>query len=729
MGTAPEISAGQQKPDGKSAGIRTLNVPGLDRTMLLKIHRTMVLSRTLDEAEVRLKKQQKTFFEIGAAGHEAVQAAASVLMRPGRDWFYPYYRDHAFALGLGIRPVDVLLQSMGKSADPSSGGREMPAHYGSVELHVVNQSSPTGTQYLQAVGTAEAGTIARISETHAAPGGDGNPALPGQVSLPRFEHDELVWVSGGEGSTSEGEFYEALCLASLRKLPVLICVEDNHYAISVPVETQTPGASISALVRDFPHFFVEEVNGLDVIESYRTMRRAVAHVRSGKGPALVHAHVVRLWPHSDSDDDKLYKTPAERAAEQARDPIQAFEELLIQEEYVSREEISAIRASVREEIDKAVDEALAESNPEPSSVTAYVYNPQTVVEVETVPDESGPPITMVEAINRTLEIEMRRDPRVLLFGEDVADLSRSQLLDALPGKGGVFKVTYNLQRKFGDHRVFNTPIGEAGIAGRAFGLAIRGFIPVAEIQFLDYIWPAMQQIRNELSMVRWRSNNSVAVSVVIRATTGGYLTGAGPYHSQNAEAIFCHCPGLRVLMPSNARDAAGLLRTAIRCGDPVLFLEHKHLYRRIYAKAPDPGPQYMIPLGRANTVRMGKDVTVITYGALVEQSLRAAETVEPEGIDVEVIDLRSLQPYDWEAISSSVEKTSRVVVAYEDNRSHGFGAEIAARIAEDLFSHLDAPVVRVAALDVPVGYSPVLEHVALPQIEDVVAAIRKVSSF
>lgn len=709
--------------------VRTQNIPGLDRASLLRMHRLMVLARTLDEAQLKLKRQQKTYFEIGGAGHEAVQAAASLLLRPGRDWFYPYYRDLTLCLGLGVKPVDVLLQAMGKASDPISGGREMPAHYGSPELHIVNQSSPTGTQYLQAVGSAEAGLIARTSKELLDLSPSSVRCGETEPELPKSERDELVYVSGGEGSVSEGEFFEAVSAASLRRLPVLFLIEDNEYAISVPVEVQTPGGSISALMRSFPDFYVEEFNGLDVLESYRALRRGIAHVRSGKGPALLHAHVIRLWPHSDSDDDRLYRPPAERNAERARDPIPAFEELLIQEGYLQSEGVQAVWAEARREVEETIETASREPVPDPSTAGLYVFNPRRVVEAETVARLEGPSITIVEAINRTLEAEMRRDVRIVLFGEDIADASRAKSLSDVPGKGGVFKVTHGLQRKFGENRVYNTPISEAGIVGRALGLAVRGFIPVPEIQFFDYIWPAMQQIRNELSVLRWRSNNSFSAPMVLRIPVGGYLTGGGPYHSQSGESIFCHCPGLRVIMPSNARDAAGLLRTAIRCGDPVLFLEHKHLYRQSYARSPDPGPDYVIPLGCARTAREGRDVTVITYGALVEKSLRAAEELSREGLETEVIDLRSLAPYDWSAISASLKKTNRGVVAYEDYRSHGFGAEIAARIAEELFGELDAPVVRVAGLDAPVGYSPKLEEAVLPQIKDIAAAIRRVRAF
>ncbi|HZN60630.1 MAG TPA: dehydrogenase E1 component subunit alpha/beta [Planctomycetota bacterium] len=709
---------------------RVHNTPGLDRSALVRAYRLMLLSRSLDEAEVKLKRHQKTFFQLSGAGHEAVQTAASLLLKPGYDWFYPYYRDRTLCLGLGVKPIDTLLQAMGKASDPSSGGREMPCHFGCPGLHIVNQSSPTGTQYLQAVGTAEAGWIARIESRRQAEAGEARDATPGSTkSLPSFERDEVVFVSGGEGSCSEGEFFEAVSAASLRRLPMLFLLEDNEFAISVPSEHQTPGGSVSALVRGFPHFYVEELNGLDLFESYTVLKRALAHVRSGEGPALVHAHVVRLRPHSDSDDDRLYRPPADKASDISRDPLPALEEILIQEAFLSPGELEQLRAEVREEVTAAVDAALLAPPPEPSDVTRFIYNPATVVTEESAPATEGQPITIVQAINLTLEREMRRDPRIVVFGEDVADVSRSQFLDEVTGKGGVFKVTHGLQRKFGDHRVFNTPIAEAAIVGRALGMAVRGLLPVAEIQFFDYIWPAMQQLRNELSVLRWRSNNTFSAPLVLRVPTGGYLTGGGIYHSQSGESIFCHCPGLRVVLPSCARDAAGLLRTALQCGDPVLFLEHKHLYRQSYARSPDPGPDYAIPLGKAATVRSGSHLSIVTFGALVEKSLRAADELAAEGVECEVIDLRSLQPYDWDAIAASIRKTNRVVVAYEDTRSHGFGAEIAARVAEELFTELDAPVTRVAALDAPVGYSPVLEEATLPQVRDIVEAARAVARF
>jgi 2-oxoisovalerate dehydrogenase E1 component len=719
---------------GMATKLRSQDLAGLDRASLLKMHRLMATVRELEEIERRLRRQQRAFFQISSAGHEAIGAAASLVLKPGHDWFYPYYRDRALALGLGVTPTDMLLQAMGKAADPSTGGRQMPCHWGAPALHIVNQSSPTGTQYLQAVGTADAGAIL-AAETAS----EFASSTAGKV--PAFKRDEIVYVSGGEGSTSSGEFYEALSAACLRRLPVLFVVQDNSYAISVPVEAQTPGGSISAFLRGFPGVVVEEVNGLDPIEVYRVLRRAVTHLRARTaGPVLVHAHVVRLYPHSDSDDDLAYRPRSEKDADAARDPLLSFEERLVQDGYASEHDLKVVHDAVRREVDKAVEDASSAADPDPRTATLYVVSPRTAVEAQAELSESAGAsedaalgdaagITIVDAINRTLEVEMERDPRVVVFGEDVADISRTEYLDEVRGKGGVFKVTHGLQRRFGENRVFNTPIAEAGIVGRALGMAVRGLVPVAEIQFLDYIWPAMHQLRNEVSVLRWRSNNNFSAGLVLRVPIGGYLSGGGPYHSQCAESIFCHCPGLRVVAPSNARDAVGLLRTSMRCGDPVLFFEHKHLYRQSYARRPYPGDDHVAPLGKARVVRPGRDVTVVTFGALVEKSLRAAETLAAEGIETEVIDLRSLSPYDWETIRESVERTNRVVVAYEDNLTHGFGAEISARIVDELFSQLDAPVARVGALDVPVAYSPVLERATLPQVAHLVDAVRRVRRF
>jgi 2-oxoisovalerate dehydrogenase E1 component len=689
---------------------------GLSPEQLVAAYRTMVLSRRLDDRELQLKRQNKIFFQISSAGHEAVMTAAGLVLKPTHDWFYLYYRDRALCLQLGMTAEEMLLSAVGAANDPNSGGRQMPSHWGHKKLNVVSTSSPTGTQFLQAVGSAEA--VLRASQLGMKDG---------------FEPDEVVLCTTGDGTTSEGEFWESLNSACNLKLPIVYLVEDNGYAISVPVEVNTAGGSISKLVASFPGLYVEEVDGCDLIASHQAMQRAVDYARQRKGPALVHAHVIRPYSHSQSDDEVMYRPPEERDADAARDPLTTFPAWLIAQGHATEAQLAAIREEVDAVVLAATDVALAAEQPGPETIERFVYSPDIdptseQFDTEDDPQFSGNETTMVDLLNACMRDEMRRDEKILIFGEDVADVSREKYLGKVKGKGGVFKVTWGLQKEFGASRVYNSPLAEATIVGRGIGLAIRGFKPVVEVQFFDYIWPAYMQIRDELATMRWRSNGEFSSSIVIRTTYGGYIRGA-VYHSQTGASIFTHTPGLRVVCPATALDANGLLRTSIRCDDPVIFLEHKHLYRQTYNKAAYPGANFMIPFGKAKVVREGTDVTIVTYGATVQRAFAAANQLAETGLSAEVIDLRTLSPWDQDAVYESVKKTNRVIVLYEDSISWGYGAEIAARIADDCFPWLDAPVKRVASTDTFVGYAPRLEDAILPQVDDVKRACEEIIRF
>ena len=692
---------------------------GLDRDALVDVYRCMLRSRKLDDKEIQLKNQSRAFFQISGAGHEAILVAAGLTLRPGYDWFHAYYRDRALCLQLGVTPLEMLLASVGSKNDLSNGGRQMPSHWGNKALNIIAGSSATTTQLLHALGAAEAGLIY-----------DRVAAIPDRDR--RFHEDEIVYTSLGEGSTSEGEFWEAVTTACTRRAPVLFLVEDNGYAISVPVDIETPGGDISRLVRAFPGLHVDSIDGTDFFESLRAMRNAAEYVRARKGPALVHARVIRPYSHSHTDDEKLYKPAAEREAEARRDPIVKFAAFLRTQHLADDAELAAMAAEIDRELDEAAQEAITAPRSPKETANLYVFSPDvdpTSAAFETPAQPEGKADTMVAAINRTLKDEMARDPHIVVFGEDVADASHADALKEVPGKGGVFKATHGLQRLYGADRVFNTPIAEAGIIGRGVGMATRGLKPVVEIQFFDYIWPAMMQLRNEMSMLRYRSANHFSCPMVVRVPIGGYLRGGGPYHSQSGESIFAHCPGIRIAYPSSAVDAAGLLRTAIRCDDPVMFLEHKHLYRQTYNKGEYPGRDFMIPFGKASLKRDGTDALVITWGALVQRSLVAAHQAEKHDIHAAVLDLRTIAPYDWDQIATLVKRTNRVIVAHEDQMTCGFGAELAARIGGELFEYLDAPVRRVAALDTPVAYCPDLEEEILPQTSDILAVLTEITQY
>jgi len=703
--------------------VASVDLAGLTHEQLLRCYRTMVTSRRVDDREISLKRQNKIFFQISGAGHEAVGVAVAEHCEGTRDWFYPYYRDRAMMLSLGQTALDHLLQAVGAVADPASGGRQMPAHFGDVRFNTPTSSSPTGTQFLQAVGSAEAGTKVPVVEGL-------------REHIDRFAEDEVVIVCTGDGATSEGEFWESMNTACNLKLPVVYVVQDNGYAISVPIEVQTAGGSISQLVSGFPGLHIVECDGTDIVDTYRAAGEAIRYARERRGPAMLHAHTTRPYSHSMSDDERAYRTTEEREEQDRRDPLGLTRDLIVSVGAATEAELDAMEAEVEADVAAAADEALEAPTPDPSTAMTHLFSEDVDPTSSDFDTEDSPQyqndklLTVVDLLNSCMRTEMERDPRIVVFGEDVADVSREDILGEVKGKGGVFKVTHGLQGRFGSERVYNSPLAEANIVGRAVGMALRGLRPVVEVQFFDYIWPAMMQIRDELATMRYRSNGLFSSPVVIRVTYGGYLKGGGIYHSQTGESIFAHCPGLHVCLPATAEDAAGLLRTAMRCEDPVLFLEHKHLYRQVYNKGRDPGPDFMIPFGKAKVVREGTDVTVVTCGALVKRSMDAAKIVSDQhGIEAEVIDLRTVQPFDMGRIAESVKKTNKVVIVHEDSMSWGIGSEISARIADELFEYLDGPVKRVASMDTWVAYAPAVENAILPQTPNVVDAIVELAAY
>src|SRR5579872_6099171 len=662
----PSRTPHRAQPNGQGRG----GLKSYDRQELIDDFRLACLSRALDDREILLQKQSRVFFQISGAGHEVLLLALARSLRTAYDWFFPYYRDRALVLGLGVTPLAIMLQAVGSASDPSSGGRQMPCHWGDEPRHIVTQSSPTGSQCLPAVGCAEASRyIVR------------RPALAGC----RAEGDEITYVSLGEGATSEGEFWESLNTACTLHLPVLYVVADNGYAISVRAEDQSP-APVSEMVRGFRGLAVTKMDGWDYAACRSKGARAVARVRAGEGPGLIHARVTRPYSHSAADSQAKYRGADELARELAHDPIDTFERALVSGGVLSADQAQTLRAEAKELVARAADEALAAARPDPGSVTDHVVSMSMAAPSGRVPDpgadDSGEPVLLADAIGRTLQELMAGDERIRVFGEDVADAD-DDVLDDVEGKGGVFGVTKGLQRRFGSARCYNTPLAESNIVGRGVGQAMRGLRPCAEIQFFDYIWPAMQQLRSEAATIRWRSNGAFSCPLVVRVAIGGYLTGGGIWHSQSGESIFAHIPGLLIAFPSRARDAVGLLRSAFAADDPVLFLEHKHLYRQRYAADPVPRAGWVLPFGRGAIARRGDDVTVVTWGATVQKSLVAAEQLAAEGCSVEVVDLRTIAPWDREIVADSVARTSRLLVVHEDTLTAGFGAEVAAFAAQE----------------------------------------------
>ncbi len=657
---------------------------------LLKALRLMYTARSIDNKAMRLLRQGKIFFHIAGAGHEAIQVAAGMFMNPKEDWLFPYYRDIAFALSVGIKVRDFFLQSFAKADDPSTGGRQLPCHWGSRKINLPVQSSPTGTQFLHAVGTA--------------------------LGSVRKGIHNVTYVSGGEGTTSQGEFHEAVNWASREKLPVLFVIQNNKYAISVHVENQSGGRdhSIAEMMSGYVNLHRSSIDGTNFSESYNAVQEALEYIRSGKGPALIEAKVVRLLSHSSSDDQKKYRELKELEEESRHCPIDKLSRELINSGTLTKEDYEKLKNEIDNEIDKAADEASHGKDPNPESAANYIFDESGIKDSfeyeKTVP--SGKPIVMVDAINHALHEEMERDKNIYLFGEDVADK-----------KGGVFTATKGLSTKFGDNRVFNSPLAEASIIGVATGMCFTGLKPVVEIQFGDYIWPSFMQFKSEVATIRYRSNNQWAAPMVARVAVGGYIHG-GLYHSQNIESIFAHIPGIYIAYPSNSADAKGLLKTAIRLNDPVLFCEHKGLYRQSFATSPSPDSDYLVPFGKAKIVKEGEDITVISYGVSMWDSVLAARKLEDEGYLVEVIDIRTIIPLDEETIFNSVKKTGKAIVIHEDTFTAGFGAEIASRISDLCFQYLDGPVKRIAAKDSHIPYSPILENEILPNREKVYKGIK-----
>jgi len=682
--------------------------------------KNVFVSRKTDDAEILMKKQNKAFFQISGAGHEGILSAAAKVLKPKHDYFIPYYRDRALCLGLGVTPYEMLCQANGNTGDTASHGRQMPAHWGNVKLNIISKSSCTGTQFLQAVGIAEAGLHLQ------------KMALK---DSPVYHEKEIVYVSSGDGTTSQGEFWEALTTACVNKFPVLFMVEDNGYAISVPVSVQTPGGSISKALNGFPGLKIFTCDGNCPVDSYDTMLEAEKYLRAGNGPVLVHANVTRPYSHSLSDDHSYYRTKEDLADEARRDVFNSYPKFLEDTGLLTSEEIKSVLDEASKEVREAMTKSLETSWPSKSTYADHLYSHDvdpTSEKFDRKPEFSGKDdIPLATAINMTLKSEIKKNPLMMVFGEDVADFTEAEKYENpdLKGKGGVFKVTHGVQKAALPGQVFNSPLAEANIIGRAIGMALRGLKPVVEIQFFDYIWTAYMQLKNEMATTRYRSGGDFKCPMVVRVPIGGYLRGGAMYHSQSGESLFTHNPGIRVVYPSNALDAIGLLRTAIRCDDPVMFLEHKHLYYQGYNRSADPGDDYMIPFGKARLVKEGKHATVVAWGALVQKSVEAAKELEADGYEIEILDARTIAPFDFEAVKKSLAKTNRLLICHEEHKTSGFAGEIAARVNEECFELLDAPILRVCSKDTHVAYCPDLEEVILPQVSDVKEALNRLVKY
>lgn len=655
--------------------VEKMSVP---HQVTLELYRRMLTVFYVEERIKTFVKQGKITFHASTRGHEKMQVGMSLLLRPGHDWFFPYYRSKALAIGLGIPLEDIFLQMLSREGDPSGNGRNMPEHFSSKKLHLVGRSAVTGSQYLQAVGMARA---IRASGS-----------------------DAVVHVSSGEGATSEGEFFESLNWASREQLPVVFLIQNNGYAISTPQQCQTR-TEIHHIASGFG-IESHAIDGTWFEDLYEIVPPAVERMRRGGGPLLVEARVVRLDPHSSSDDQRKYRGAHELEALHPLDPVLQTEAYLLRHGVIGEPDVEEMRNSIRAEVDRAAE--FADSRPQPSGhdLMAHIYAPDPVLSGPTpTPDYlPGAEVAMIDAINHGLREELERNPKLVMWGQDIAD-----------PKGGVFGVTRGLSTDFSG-RVFNAPLAEASIAGVAAGMALDGYKPIVEMQFGDYLWPAALQLRNEIPTFRWRSQGEYSCPVVVRVAVGGYIKG-GPWHSANVENFFTHIPGWYVAYPSNAEDAKGLIKMAARAQDPVMFLEHKGLYRKVQARTLEPGADYVLPFGRAAVKREGTDATIVTWGSTVYLALELARRMEKEGVSLEVIDLRTLVPLDEETIYRSIRKTSRVLIAHEDTLTMGFGAEIAARIAENVIGSLDSPVVRVAAKDSFVPSASNLELMVLPSVE------------